>query len=79
MMQGKRRGKKGPSPALDLNLAEAVDVVHVTGRHHVCARIQKELGGAFSPLPPSYSPAVRQEYDSMQREETRASGAPSRS
>jgi hypothetical protein len=79
MMQGKRRGKKGPSSALDLNLAEAVDVVHVTGRHHVSVRMQKELGGAFSPLPPSYSPAVRQEYNSMQREGKRASRAPSRS
>lgn len=51
MMQGKRRGKKGPSPALDLNLAEAVDVVHVTGRHHVSARIQKKLGGHSRPCP----------------------------
>lgn len=51
MMQGKRRGKKGPSPALDLNLAEAVDGVHVTDVTTYLQGYRKSLGGILAPAP----------------------------
>lgn len=48
MIQGKRRGKKGPSPAIDLNLAEAVDVTDVTT---YLQGYRKSLGGILAPAP----------------------------